>query len=56
MSTNSLFYLIMFDLGSGEASLRVGSQPLEEVTNRDLVEVDVKLLLQLIQVLLLRLG
>lgn len=46
----------MFDLGSSKASLGVGAQSLEEVTDGHLVEVDVQLLLQLVEILLLRLG
>ena len=46
----------MLDLGVGEAGVGVGAQPLVEVRQGNLVEVDVELLLQLVQVLLLGLG
>ena len=49
-------YLVMLDLGVGEAGVGVGAQPLVEVRQGNLVEVDVELLLQLVQVLLLGLG
>ena len=49
-------YLIMFNLGIGETSICVCAKTLVEVRNGDFVEVDVKLLLQLVQVFLLRLG
>ena len=53
---NTQFYLIMFDLGSSQTSLSIGAQPLIEVSNGHLVEVNVQLLLQLVEILLLRLG
>ena len=46
----------MLDLAVGEAGVWVGAQPLVELRQRNLVEVDVELLLQLVQVLLLGLG
>ena len=49
-------YLVVLDLAVGEAGVWVGAQPLVELRQGNLVEVDVKLLLQLVQVLLLRLG
>ena len=49
-------YLVMLDLGVGEASVGVGAEPLVELGKGHLVEVDVKLLLQLVQVLLLGFG
>ena len=49
-------HLIVLDLGVGEASVGVGAEPLVELGKGHLVEVDVKLLLQLGQVLLLGLG
>ena len=49
-------YLVVLDLAVGEAGVWVGAQPLVQVSQGNLVEVDVKLLLQLVQVLLLGLG
>ena len=49
-------YLIMFNLGIGETGIRICAKTLVEVRDGDFVEVDVKLLLQLVQVFLLRLG
>ena len=49
-------YLVVLDLAVGEAGVGVGAQPLVELRQRNLVEVDVELLLQLVQVLLLGLG
>ena len=49
-------YLVVLDLAVGEAGVWVGPQPLVELRQGNLVEVDVKLLLQLVQVLLLGLG
>ena len=46
----------MLDLGVGEAGVGVGPQPLVEVRQGNLVEVDVELLLQLVEVLLLGLA
>ena len=46
----------MLDLGIGKAGVRVCAETLVEVRYGDFVEVDVQLLLQLVQVLLLRLG
>ena len=52
----STLYLVVLDLAVGEAGVWVGAQPLVELRQGNLVEVDVKLLLQLVQVLLLGLG
>ena len=49
-------YLVVLDLAVGEAGVGVGAQPLVELRQGNLVEVDVQLLLQLVQVLLLGLG
>ena len=49
-------YLVVLDLAVGEAGVGVSAQPLVELRQGNLVEVDVKLLLQLVQVLLLGLG
>ena len=49
-------YLVVLDLAVGEAGVWVGAQPLVELRQGNLVEVDVQLLLQLVQVLLLGLG
>ena len=49
-------YLVVLDLAVGEAGVGVGAQPLVELRQGNLVEVDVELLLQLVQILLLRLG
>ena len=49
-------YLVVLDLAVGEAGVGVGAQPLVQLRQRNLVEVDVQLLLQLVQVLLLGLG
>ena len=49
-------HLIVLDLGVGEAGVGVGAEPLVELGKGHLVEVDVKLLLQLVQVLLLGFG
>ena len=46
-------YLVVLDLAVGEAGVWVGAQPLVELRQRNLVEVDVELLLQLVEVLLL---
>lgn len=49
-------HLITLDLGIGESRLCVGSESLVKVSQRNFVEVNVKLLLQLVQIFLLGLG
>ena len=45
--------LISLHLGISEAGVQISSQALAQLSDRDLVEVDVELLLQLVEVLLL---
>ena len=48
--------LIGLNLGVGQPGVEVSPQSLAELSHRDLVEVDVELLLQLVEVLLLGLA
>ena len=48
--------LISLHLGISEAGVQISSQALAQLSDRDLVEVDVELLLQLVEVLLLGLA
>ena len=57
-SVSSMYsdYLIGLNLGVGQPGVEVSPQSLAELSHRDLVEVDVELLLQLVEVLLLGLA
>ena len=55
-SVGSISLLVGFHLSVGQSRVGVRSQPLAELADGNFVEVDVELLLQLVQILLLRLG